>query len=79
MVSQPLLIDQHTGSAIYIETMRDDSFLNHLADAIHDYDFFRFSYKNIVLWYYFMNIFQIIDLKVVNNMIYVVHKCDHPL
>ena len=37
MVSQPLLTDQHTGSAIYIETMRDDSFFsNHLADAVHD-------------------------------------------
>ena len=34
MVSQPLLIDQHTGSAIYIETMCDDSFLNHLANAM---------------------------------------------
>ena len=25
-MSQPLLIDQHTGSATYIETMRDDHF-----------------------------------------------------
>ncbi|KAG2473645.1 MAG: hypothetical protein NPMRTHETA2_960002 [Nitrosopumilales archaeon] len=33
MVSQPLLIDQHTGSAIYIETMCDDSFLNHISES----------------------------------------------
>jgi len=26
VVSQPLLIDQHNGSATYIETMRDESF-----------------------------------------------------
>ena len=31
----PLLIDQHTGSAIYIETIRDDSFfIFTIADAV---------------------------------------------
>ena len=34
MVSQPLLIDQHTGSVTYIETVHDDSFfIFKLADA----------------------------------------------
>ncbi len=32
MVSQPLLIDQHIGSATYIETMRDESFSIHLIE-----------------------------------------------
>ena len=39
----PLLIDQHTGSATYIETIHDDSFYFDTADAV---DFFG---NNIVL------------------------------
>jgi len=41
-VSQPLLIDQHIGSATYIETMRDDHISYHQVDyIIHDlYDDF---------------------------------------
>ena len=44
MVSQPLLIDQHIGSATYIETMRDESFSIHQVEHIHDlYDDFIFN------------------------------------
>jgi hypothetical protein len=41
VVSQPLLIDQHNGSATYIETMRDESFHPSSKPHIHElYDDF---------------------------------------
>ena len=47
MVSQPLLIDQHIGSATYIETMRDESFSIHQVEHIHDlYDDFIFNHNS---------------------------------
>ncbi len=48
----PLLIDQHTGSAIYIETIHDDSFfIFRIADAklrFFDLAFFGFLKKTIL-------------------------------
>ncbi|AJW70621.1 hypothetical protein NADRNF5_0927 [Nitrosopumilus adriaticus] len=46
MVSQPLLIDQHIGSATYIETMRDESFSFIKWKNIHDlYDDYIFNHS----------------------------------
>ncbi len=47
----PLLIDQHTGSVTYIETIHGDSFFFKIADAklgFLDLEFFGFLKKTIL-------------------------------
>jgi hypothetical protein len=61
VVSQPLLIDQHTGSATYIETMHDEFIFEFIKwKQIHDmYDDYIFNHLANAMHFDFVIIFLI--------------------
>ena len=61
-MSQPLLIDQHIGSATYIETMRDEFIFNSLSGNIHD------MYDDLFL-IHFVQAFIFFDLTLSENYV----------